>query len=782
MCSRRVKPSTDSRWVRPGIILAASSPLVLAAAVTAGAGALLLMPQLPSLPWFAFAALPTLLPWRGRALYAAICLGFLLTGWQAQRGLAQRWPVARDGQIIAVRGAIASLPQRVDGYGNLPSWRFRFVPDARQSLPPRIRVAWYRSTAVPHGGQCWQFDLKLKAPHGSADPGAFDYEGWLFAKGIGATGTVKAAASCGVAVGYGWLRLREDLRQHLDRWLTGVPGHALVNTMILGDRSRLSQADWRIFRATGTSHLVAVAGLHLAIISGAAFFLFRWLWVLWPALALRLPAQKAGLIGAALAGVTYAALTGFALPALRATLMLLAAVVALLLGSVRSLPRALALVWLAIVLVDPLALLGASIWLSFGAVALIAWVSAGRIGPHGRLRELLVLQLGLSLGLIPLTLWFFGGASWVAPLANLFVVPAATLLLPALFVALGLTLVSTSIGLPLLKIMSWAWWALFQVLDGLATHAPQAWIAASAEPVVLLLALFGVLLLLAPRGVPLRLLGLICLLPLLWVPDRSPPTGHFRLTVLDVGQGLSAVVRTHRHSLLFDAGPAWPGGLNMGEAVVLPYLHQRGIGRLSMMLISHYDLDHRGGAKAVRAGIPIDAELGAVAPVSCRDGQHWRWDNVEFRILNPPPGAHDSRNNLGCVLLVTAGTHAALLPADIEAPAEHALIQRHADILHADVLIAPHHGSAGSSTPPFVADVHPHVTIYPAGWENQFHFPRPEPEARYAAVGAVQYQTGTDGAVSVEVGPDGVGPVRRWRRQRPRLWQTLPSGATSVIR
>lgn len=223
MCSRWVKPSTDSLWARPGIILAATSPLVLAAAVTAGAGALLLMPQLPSLPWFALAALPTLLPWRGRALYAAICLGFLLAGWQAQRGLAQRWPVARDGQIIAVRGAIASLPQRVDGYGNLPSWRFRFVPDARQSLPPRIRVAWYRSTAVPHGGQCWQFQLKLKAPHGSADPGAFDYEGWLFAKGIGATGTVKAAASCGVAAGYGWLRLREDLRQHLDRWLTGVP-------------------------------------------------------------------------------------------------------------------------------------------------------------------------------------------------------------------------------------------------------------------------------------------------------------------------------------------------------------------------------------------------------------------------------------------------------------------------------------------------------------------------------------------------------------------------------
>lgn len=778
-----MKSSAEARSERPRLARAAASPLVLAAGVTVGAGVLLLLPRLPSLPWFVLAVIPALLPWRGRAVYAAVCLGFVLAGWHAQRGLAQRWPVARDGQVVVVRGVIATLPQEENArYGHGRSWRFRFVPDSGQNLPPRIRVAWYQTWEIPRGGQCWQFRLKLKAPHGSADPGGFDYEGWLFAKGIGATGVVKSGKSCGVAAGYGWLRLRESLRQRLDRWLAGVPGHALVNTMILGDRSLLSQKDWRIFRATGTSHLVAVAGLHLAIISGAAYFLFRWLWVLWPALALRLPAQKAGLIGAALAGVTYAALTGFALPALRATLMLLAAVAALLLGGARSLPRALALAWLAIVLVDPLALLGASIWLSFGAVALIAWISVGRIETHGRVKELLWLQVGLSLGLIPLTLWFFGGASWVAPLANLFVVPAATLLLPALFAALGLTLISASIGLPLLKAMSWAWWALFQVLQWLAANAPQAWIAASAEPAALLLAFFGVLLLLVPRGVPLRLLGLICLLPLLWTPDYSPPAGNFRLTVLDVGQGLSAVVRTHRHSLLFDAGPAWPGGLNMGEAVVLPYLHQRGIRRLSMMLISHYDMDHRGGAKAVRAGIPIDAELGAVALVSCRDGQHWRWDGVGFRILNPPSGAQGSRNNLGCVLLVTAGAHAALLPADIEAPAEHALIRRHADILHADVLIAPHHGSAGSSTPSFVADVDPRVVIYPAGWENQFHFPRPQPEARYAGVGAVQYQTGTDGAVSVEVGPDGIGPIRRWRRQHPRLWQTQPPDTASVIR
>ncbi|MDE2148732.1 MAG: DNA internalization-related competence protein ComEC/Rec2 [Gammaproteobacteria bacterium] len=751
-------------------------PLTLALGVSFGAGALLMLPRLPGLPWLLAVSLPALLPWRGRALYALWVLGFQLAAWRAGAALQDRWPAARDGEVVQVSGAVADLPETVGEVGAPMAWRFAFAPQPRPGLPRRVRAAWYHTGVVPQGGQCWHFSLKLKSPHGSADPGAFDYERWLFARGFGATATVRQGHPCGAAPGYGWLRLRERLRQFLERCLAGVPGQALVETMVLGDRSRLTQEDWDVFRATGTSHLVAVAGLHLAIIATAAFFVLRWLWVVWPGLALRLPAQKAALIGAVALAVGYAALTGFALPAVRASLMLVAAAAALPLGGVRSLLRALALAWLFIIVFDPLALLGASLWLSFGAVALIVWITYGRVGPPRAWRQALGLQLGLSLGLIPLTLWFFGSASWSAPLANLFVVPAALLLLPATLATLLPALVWPSFGVPLLKAAALGWYAVREVLGWIAAQAPPVAATAAGQPVVLLLALFGIVLLLAPRALPVRPLGLACLLPLLLPATRPPPVGNFEIAVLDVGEGLSALVRTHRHALLFDTGPKYPGGLDMGEAVVVPYLHEAGVRRLDLLLISHRDLDHRGGAPAVRAALPVAAELGALAATPCRDGQRWIWDGVSFAILNPPAATGGSHNNRGCVLRVGAGGHAALLPADIEAPAERRLLQDHPRLLHADLLLAPHHGSAGSSTPAFVAAVTPALVIYPAGWHNQFHFPRPQPRARYAAVGARQLQTGVEGAIRVEIGSTGVNAVDRYRCRHPRLWRVPPAG------
>lgn len=760
-----------NRRPEPAGTSAADTPFFLCFAVTAGALVLLALPEMPAAPWLFAAALPAVAPWRGRCFYAPLCLGFVLTAWDAGRALDDRWPVARDGEVVRVTGAVADLPQ-LRGAGHAAAARFLFEPQGHvdPALPKRIRVAWYKPNAMPEGGECWMLDLKLKAPHGSANPGSFDYERWLFMAGIGATGAVKRAVPCGVAPGYGWLRVRAALRAKLDGWLDRIPGHGLVDGLVLGDRARLVQHDWDTFRETGTSHLMAVSGLHLGIVAGAAYFLLRWLWVAWPGLALRLPAQKAALIGSAAVGVLYAAVSGFALPATRSAIMLVAAVVVGLAGGLRSLPRALALAWLLIIVFDPLALLGASMWLSFGAVALIAWLVGGRVAVGSKLRTALYLQLGLSVGLVPLTLWFFGGASWVSPIANLFVIPAAGLLLPLLMAAFVVALVAPGVGVPALQFMSWAWWALFRALEWLTETAPHVWIGLETVPLVLLLALVGIVLLLAPRGLPVRPLAFACLLPLVLPRDLAPPPGHFRLAVLDVGEGLSAVVRTHRHALLFDAGPAWPSGLNMGEAVVVPYLRTQGVRKLDVMMISHSDMDHRGGATAVQAALPVERTLGAVGDNPCVEGQHWRWDGVDFAVLNPPDGLSGSSNDRGCVLRVSAGASAALLPADIEARSEARLVEVYGDGLHAQVLVAPHHGSRTSSTAPFVATVQPQSVIYPAGWENQFQFPRPQPVARYTAIGARQFQTGVLGALSVDIGPHGAGPVRAWRQDHRRLW------------
>ncbi|HEX7380711.1 MAG TPA: DNA internalization-related competence protein ComEC/Rec2, partial [Nevskiaceae bacterium] len=412
----------------------------------------------------------------------------------------------------------------------------------------------------------------------------------------------------------------------------------------------------------------------------------------------------------------------------------------------------------------------------------IAWLVAGRVVAEGSLRQMVTLQLGLSVALVPLTLWFFGGASWVAPLANLVAIPAAAVLLPLLVGAVAIALAIPDFGVPLLRAMSWAWWALYRALEWLAASAPHAWLTTGAGGAVLLLAMVGVVLLVAPRGLPVRPLAFAFLLPLFLPRQAALPTGHFRLAVLDVGQGLSAVVQTRRHALLFDAGPAWPSGLDMGEAVVAPYLRWRGVRRLDAMIISHRDMDHRGGAGAVMKALAVDRVLGSdgTGAEPCVAGQAWQWDGVSFEIFNPPRDGRGSSNDRGCVLRIATGSTAALLPADIGRASEQRLVRDYGARLAAQVLVSPHHGSAGSSSAAFVAEVHPELVIHPAGWKNQFGFPRAEPVARYARIGARQVQTGEWGMVDVEAGPRGIIRAAAWRQRRPRLWQLRPGTAPEL--
>jgi competence protein ComEC len=784
-----VDNKTGAAGPRRGLLL----PVFL---FTAGALAVLALPQLPSPAWLAAACLPALLPWPGRRHYALLLLGALLTAWRAQGMIDSRWPLAGSDEERTVQGRIASLPQSrlsrgareesEDDEGEPPEavrhdYHFLFVP-GDPALPPRIRVAWYRSEQQPQGGDCWTFRLKLRAPHGSLNPAGYDYEAWLFEQGIGATASVREATPCADHSGWWLLRTRQQVVNRLRQWLPDNPALGLVAGLAVGDRALLQEQDWTAFRVTGTSHLVAIAGLHIGMVVAAVYFVLRWLWVLFPALCLRLPAQKAAMLGAALAATVYALLSGFEPPAQRALLMLLAGFAALWFDRPSLVARALALAWLLIVAADPLALLSPGLWLSFTAVAAIFYTGSGRLGTHKRWRELLMLQLTLSLVLLPLTFWFFQGGGWLGPFANLAVVPLFTLLLPALLLALLLSWACAPLGLPLLHLVAAGIYAVRFGLGWAALHAPAAWIAASPPPSLLLLALLGMALLLAPRGLPVRGFALLCFLPLFLPLDRAPRQG-FDLTALDVGQGLAVVVRTAHHTLLFDTGPAFEDVADAGRSEVVPYLLSQGVHELDLMVISHADLDHRGGAPAVRSLLEVDRELGAMAVEHCRAGQSWRWDGVDFEILNPltdtPPLSSTGRprserwwrNNGGCVLRVSAGSHAALLPADVEAPAEKLLLAAVPDKLRADVLLAPHHGSKTSSTQEFIDAIQPQLVIFPAGWHNQFHFPRGVVVERYLGSGAELHMTGNGGSISVHLDAEGLGEVGDWRADHPRLWR-----------
>ncbi len=727
--------------------------------------------QLPGLLPLLLLIVPVLLPWRGRQLWTAFTFGVLLTVWCGQAALADRWPPERHGEELWVQGAVASLPEvrrssSADGAVR-SDWRFEFTPEDR-ALPRHIRVSWYRSEVSLRGGECWRLKLRLRSPHGSLNPGGFDYEAWLLRQQVGALATVREGEPCGVAAGQPLLKLRQAIVSHLQARLGEHPGAALLIALSMGDTSGLRDGDWEVFRRTGTTHLVAISGMHLVVIAGFAFLCLRWLWSLSPRLCLWLPAQRLALYGSALLAVIYAFLAGFQPPVARAMFMLLILVVAAAAHRLDQPSRALALAWLLILLLDPFAVLAPGLWLSFGAVAAIFYLSRGRWRAATGWRLALQLQLLLSLVLAPLTLGYFHGFAWASPLINLLAVPLFTLLSPLLLVAVLVAGVSDTVGgWLLLRAADAMAWSL-QALRFLSEQLPQAWIPGSPPWPALALAVIGAVLLFVPRGLPLRRLGVLCCLPLLF-PVRAPVVGGLEITALDVGQGLAVVVRTPQHVLLFDAGPAFDEGFDAGASVVVPYLLQQGIREIDLLLLSHGDNDHAGGVAAVRRSLPIAREIGTAHGTPCRDGERWIWDGVAFELLHPDD-AHWSSNNSSCVLRI-GGSFSALLPGDIERAAEARLLQRDPAALAVDLLLTPHHGSRTSSTAPFVQAVAPAVVVHSAGWRSRFGHPRPEISERYAQLGAQQYTTGVSGAIRVWRGAPGAPlQVESRRAQAARWW------------
>ncbi len=749
------------------------------------------LPALPPPAWVAAGVLvlpaALRLPPRARPL-AWFAAGLLYALIRAHLALPPAWLAQAEGRDVVVEGTVASLVER-------DSRAARFVFHARRlawnggarACGCRLRLAWYarRGGAVPPlaPGQRWRLTVRLKRPRGFANPGGFDYGAWLLQRRIDATGYVRTRPPPeALGRGGGGLHaLRGALLERLQAALDGRPAGGLVAALALGERSGIDPRQWEVLRRTGTGHLVAISGLHVGLVAGLAFFLARRLWTLVPGAARYLPAPRAGAMAGFAAAAAYAALAGFSVPTQRALVMV--AVAMAMLSAQRRAPAAdgLLLALVAVLVLDPLAVLGAGFWLSFGAVAVILWAAAGRHPGRGwraRAAAALHLQGAVALGLVPLTLLWFGQAALVSPLANLFAIPAVGLVAVPLVLGgtacLGAGLEAAGGGL--LGAAAWLLEQVMAVLASLAAWDAGQWQAPAPGPAALALGVAGVALLLAPRGLPGRWLGLVLLLPLLVPQPPRPEPGGFRLAVLDVGQGLAAVVETHRRVLVFDAGARFSARFDAGSAVVAPYLRARGWRAVDLLVISHGDGDHAGGVPGLARALPVGRVLApepwhgaGLTARPCAAGQAWTWDGVRFEMLGPE-GRGGRRNDRSCVLRVEGAVHSALLPGDIEAGSEYRLVARAGDGLASEVLVAPHHGSRTSSTPRFVAAVAPRLVVFPAGWRNRFRFPAREVTARYRAAGAILAQTGRDGAVLVDAPP--AGPLRlvRWRDAARRFW------------
>ena len=747
-------------------------------------------------------------PWRRHLLVtlllaaAVAALAFASTTERARTVLADRLAAELEGEDLLVTGVVAELP-RTGPTGT------RFVLETESAtrrgvavqLPQRLSLGWYRSadddgplsgpSEELRAGQRWQMSVRLRQVHGTLNPNGFDLELWAFERGLGASGSVRARPDApprklADAVAHPVERLRQRLRDAIEQRVADPSAAGVLAALAIGDQAAIDRDGWDLFRITGVAHLMSISGLHVTMFAWLAGGLVGRLWRLHPRLPLLLPAPAAGRWAGFAAAAAYALLAGWGVPAQR-TVWMIGTVALLRTAGVRWPLQAVLLAAAVVVTVaDPWALLQPGFWLSFVAVALLVTSEPARehAPPVEGLRARFVqtlragfrTQLVATIGLAPLSLVFFQQLSLVGFVANLVAIPLVTLLITPLGL-LGVLLP------PLWPLAAWLVQGLSHFLQALAGLPGATWTAAAAPPWIVACGLLGAALAVLPLPWRLRLLAVPLVLPLLAPPVQRPAEGQFELVAADIGQGTAVLVRTRSHLLLFDTGPAYSIEADAGGRVLLPLLRARGDKALDLLLLSHKDSDHVGGAATLMAGLPVRALASSlpeghallsrgVPQRRCVAGEVWAWDGVRFELLHPTDAEFDRAskpNAVSCVLRVQGARTSALLTGDIEAAQEAALLQRAGERLRADVLLVPHHGSRTSSTSGFLAAVQPRVAVVQAAYRSRFGHPAPDVVARYEAQGVQVVRSDRCGAWTLAA--DGSASCERQRR--PRYWQHL---------
>ncbi len=713
----------------------------------------------------------------------ALLLGFGLTGLHGVYALAVQIPASLEKQETIVQGTIIDLPQHDER-----RTRFLFAVDEEgarlHELRGRtLRLAWYddwsgKGDPGPrHGlkaGQRWSLPVRIRAPRGLRNPGGDDAEKFAVARRLSATGYVYAPGMARLlAPANGLHAWRETMSERIALGIR-KPTARFLQALALGDTRALGDRDWTVLRANGLTHLIAISGFHVGLVAGFFALLARALWWSWPRLGRHVPATLAAAMAAVAGAVAYAAVAGFALPTMRTALMIAVVAAARSWRRPVDVGHALALAATAVVLCDPLSVIGAGFWLSFLGVAWLLWCLP-RSG-QGIVREFVSAQGVATLGLLPLGAMLFGQASLAGPIANLVAVPWWSLVVvPLALVGLLLEVLHAGAGAWAWRAAAWCFDASWPLFEWLAGTGLALWWLPEARWFALPLATLGAFWLLLPRGTPGKSLAILLWLPLLW-PDRGTPApGEADVLVVDVGQGLSVLARTRSHVLLYDMGPAIRDGFDAGERAVVPALHALGVRRIDAAVVSHGDNDHAGGFDAVRAEFPVARTIAPEGMKSnfpterCATGSAWQWDGVEFAFLHPPPHFPYLRNESSCVLRIATRHGSMLLTADIGEVIERDLVRLYADQLASDVVLVPHHGSAGSSDATFVDAVRPRLALVSSGHGNRFGHPRPEVVQRWQTSGAQTFDTASGGALRIGLRASGLGIETR-RGAQPRWW------------
>jgi len=790
----------------------AALPAHPAAITAAGVGALVALAMLVASRRLHFAVIATV------ACVAGFVTGFGYGAWRAEARLAEALPFEWEGEDIELVGVVDDLPA-----ASARGVRFAFAVERvltpRAVVPSRLSLAWYAAgwlegaddvIPVVSAGERWTLIVRLKRPHGNVNPGGFDLEAWLLQQGFRATGYVRNdPANVRIdALAGRWRdyiqRARERIRERINRALPDAPYAAVIVALAIGDQRAIPEVQWTVFNRTGIAHLVSISGLHVTVFAafagGLAFLLARRS----VALTSWLPARKLAAVAGVAAAGGYVLLAGAEIPAVRTFAMLAIAACGLWVGR----PGTAGIVWLwalaGVLLWDPWAPLTPGFWLSYGAVALLLYASVGRLreagGGRWRQRTLRAVREGahaqwvVTLGLTPLTLALFQQTSLIAPIANAVAIPVVTLAV--------VPLALTGIAIPFDAFFQLAHVVLaplMRFLEMLAALPDATWQQHAPPPWTVAAGCVGTVWLLAPRGVPGRGWGVLWLVPLLVVRPAPLPEGAFRLTVLDIGQGLAAIVETRHYTLVYDTGPRFTETSDAGGRIIAPFMRASGLRRADGLMISHQDLDHSGGALSLMQTIPITwfasslpAEhpivvraQASVTPIACRAGQQWTWDDVRFTVLHPTDDEYQDTyaktNDRSCVVRIDSRFGSALLTGDIEAKTEALLVRTRPALLRADVVLVPHHGSRTSSTTAFVRAVAPTIAVVGCGYRNRFGHPRPDIVARYTNNGIRVVRTDLEGAITLTFAAGEALLPASARAARARYWLDMPVPSLSPI-
>ncbi len=778
------------------------------------------LPSLPSL-LLTLALVPAvfLIIFYARAYWlAALLVGF---GWGVYSGhqlVNMQLDEVLEGKDVKVTGVITDLPENNNRRLRF-SLNIRSASDPRgapldlHSFPQKVQLSWYTgynqadTAMLPRlvVGQEWQLTVRLKKPRGFANPAGFDYHAWLLRQGVGATGYVVISddnlliqpdsAAMGARE---WI---DRQRQELQQWIlthSNSSERGILIALLIGDSTHVEKEQWERMQHTGTSHLIAISGLHVGFLALFGFYLGLFIGKLIQLVWHSCPALVIAWCMAIVCASFYSALAGFNIPTVRTLIMLGVFYAACLwrrsvrVGDIFCCALAL------VVIIDPLAAYDMGFWLSFGAVALLLFYFSGRYAIKstneywygfslsnitiGFIHSQWVMFIGL---LIPLSL-LVSNVSLVAPIANAVAIPLITFLVVPLLLISALLQYLLPFASDLLLngagvAMEWLKIILQAVLDAVGDFAN---LVVAFSPSISLLIAFGCLVLLLPKGLVHRVIGWCGLVLGVWLGMVAPAEQQpdLKISIMDVGQGTAVVVQVKDKTLVYDTGPQYTESFDAGGAILAPYLFSQAIDNIDVLVVSHSDMDHAGGLASFLDKVDVkkllmgDIEytgknLSTPVPIeNCHQQQAWQWHQVSFEFLPSTIGRTTNDNNKSCVLLIRYVDQTILLPGDIETRVENQLLSTQKIPAKLTLLLAAHHGSRTSSGARFVSNTKPAFVVYSAGYRSQHGHPHPQVRKRFQAVGSREFNTANSGALVFEWFEGKLVNIIEYRKVQHRYW------------